>query len=168
MEKSIEAYSKKLNNYYDSDGKLLQYPSKRPLRIIALIKIVEQMDADRKYTEKEINEIIRSRIAFCDIELIRREMFQYKLLGRLRDGSAYWVESDWKNAYAEYIDADQTDFYKGSGICQEFPYTPEREGIPAEMPAAAISGIVKNKNTFLSETVSPIAPDATTPTGPEI
>ncbi len=106
MEKSIEAYSKKLNNYYDSDGKLLQYPSKRPLRIIALIKIVEQMDADRKYTEKEINEIIRSRIAFCDIELIRREMFQYKLLGRLRDGSAYWVESDWKNAYAEYIDAD--------------------------------------------------------------
>ncbi len=33
-------------------------------------------------------------------------MFQYKLLGRLRDGSAYWVESDWKNAYTEYIDAD--------------------------------------------------------------
>lgn len=25
-----------------------------------------------------------------------------KLLGRLRDGSEYWVEKDWRNRYAEY------------------------------------------------------------------
>ncbi len=48
------------------------------MRIIALIKIAEQMDTNRKYTEKEINEIIRLNIAFGDIELIRREMYQYK------------------------------------------------------------------------------------------
>lgn len=106
MEKSVEAYYKKLDNYYDSDGRLTQYPSKRPMRIIALIRITEQMDADRKYTEKEINEMIRSNIAFEDIELVRREMYQYKLLGRLRDGSEYWVENDWRNAYAEYIRED--------------------------------------------------------------
>lgn len=103
MEKSIEAYYKKLDNYYDSDERLIQYPSKRPMRIIALIKITEQIDANKKYTEKEINEIIRLNIAFDDIELIRREMYQYKFLGRLRDGSEYWVETDWRNAYAEYI-----------------------------------------------------------------
>ncbi len=91
MEKSIQIYNKKLDNYLDSDGRLVQYPSKRPMRILALIKIVEQMEADRKYTEKEVNEIIRSHIAFGDIELVRREMYQYKLLGRLRDGSEYWV-----------------------------------------------------------------------------
>lgn len=106
MEKSIQTYYKKLNNYYDSDGRLIQYPSKRPMRVIALIRITEQMDADRKYTEKEINEIIRQRIAFDDIELIRREMYQYQFLGRLRDGSEYWVEKDWRNAYAEYIGED--------------------------------------------------------------
>lgn len=106
MEKSIQIYNKKLDNYYDSNGKLIQYPSKRPMRIIALIKITERMDPDRKYTEKEINEIIRSNIAFSDIELIRREMYQYKLLGRLRDGSEYWVETDWRNVYAEYIRED--------------------------------------------------------------
>ena len=106
MEKSIQIYNKKLDNYYDDDGRLMQYPSKKPMRIIALIKITEQMDSNKKYTEKEINEIIRSHIAFSDIELIRREMYQYKFLGRLRDGSEYWVESDWRNMYAEYIRED--------------------------------------------------------------
>lgn len=106
MEKTIQAYNKKLDNYYDSEGRLIQYPSKRPMRIIVLIKITEQMDANRKYTEKEINEIIRLNIAFSDIELIRREMYQYKLIGRLRDGSEYWVENDWRNVYAEYIRED--------------------------------------------------------------
>lgn len=103
MEKSVQTYNKKLENYYDSDGRLIQYPSKRPMRIMALIKIAEQMDADRKYTEKEINEIIRLRIAFQDIELVRREMYQYRFLGRLKDGSEYWVENDWRDVYAEYI-----------------------------------------------------------------
>lgn len=103
MEKTVQIYSKKLENYYDPDGRLIQYPSKRPMRIMALIKIAEQMDMDRKYTEKEINSIISMRIAFQDIELIRREMYQYRFLGRLKDGSEYWVEKDWRDAYAEYI-----------------------------------------------------------------
>lgn len=76
------------------------------MRIIALIKIAKQIDGSRKYTEKEVNEIIRFHIAFDDIELIRREMYQYKFLGRLRDGSEYWVEKDWRNVYAEYIRED--------------------------------------------------------------
>ena len=102
----METYYKKLNHYYDLNERLIQYPSKRPMRIIALIKIAEQIEVNRKYTEKEINEIIRLNIAFDDIELIRREMYQYKFLGRLRDGSEYWVETDWRKAYAEYIRED--------------------------------------------------------------
>ena len=105
MEKSIQIYNKILD-HYDSDGRLIQYPSKRPMRIIALIKITEQIDANRKYTEKEVNEMIRLCIAFNDIESIRREMYQYRFLGRLRDGSEYWVENDWRDVYAEYIGED--------------------------------------------------------------
>ncbi len=44
----IETYYKKLASYYDSEGRLLQYPSKKPMRIIVLIKIAEQIDMDRK------------------------------------------------------------------------------------------------------------------------
>ena len=103
---SIGPYLKKLAHYYDSDGRLTQYPTKRPMRIIALIRITEQIDAGRRYTEKEINELIRRRIAFNDIELIRRELYQYGFLGRLRDGSEYWVEAGWRTVYADHIGGD--------------------------------------------------------------
>lgn len=103
MENSAQEYNKKLQHYYDGSGRLLQYPSKKPLRILALIRIAEKIDMDRKYTEKEINEIIRASISFSDIELIRREMFQYRLIGRLKDGSEYWAERNWRDAYAEYL-----------------------------------------------------------------
>lgn len=93
-EKSEEEYRKKLKGYYDEAGRLTQYPSKRPMRILALAQIANQFEAARKYTEKEVNEIIRANIAFGDIELVRREMFQYGLIDRLRDGSAYWREED--------------------------------------------------------------------------
>lgn len=86
-------YQKKMGNYYDAEGRLLQYPTKRPMRVLALTKIADCFEAGRQYTEKEVNAIIKQNIAFSDIELIRREMFQLKLIGRLRDGSAYWREA---------------------------------------------------------------------------
>lgn len=92
---SDEEYLKKLSNYYDADGKLIQYPTKRPMRIMALRKIAERFEAERKYTEKEVNEIIKESIAFTDVELLRREMFQYRIIGRLKDGSEYWLEPEW-------------------------------------------------------------------------
>ena len=76
-----EAYEKKLGMYYDAQGRLKQYPSKRPLREIALSKIAAHFEKDRIYTEKEVNEIIRQSISFSDVELIRREMFEKKLIG---------------------------------------------------------------------------------------
>lgn len=85
-------YQKKIANYYDSHGQLTQYPTKKPMRLIALKRIVDCFEYDRKYTEKEVNEIIKQNISFSDVELIRREMFQLKLIGRLRDGSEYWRE----------------------------------------------------------------------------
>lgn len=97
-----EDYEKKLFNYYDTDGKLIQYPSKKPMRVLALLKIAAQFQKEQKYTEKQVNEIIRSEIAFSDIELIRREMYQYKILGRLKDGSQYWLEADWEKGYESF------------------------------------------------------------------
>ncbi len=97
----MEKYMEKLKRYYDSENKLLQYPSKRPMRMIALARIAEKFELEKKYTEKEVNEIINEAISFSDIELIRREMFQYKFIGRLRDGSEYWLEQGWKEMQEE-------------------------------------------------------------------
>lgn len=58
-----------------------------------LRKIAERFEPGRKYTEKEVNAVIQDAILFSDHELIRREMFMYHILDRLRDGSAYWLET---------------------------------------------------------------------------
>lgn len=85
-----EKYLKKINFYYDENGLLTQYPTKRPLRQIALSRIAERFASGAEYTEKQVNEIIASQIAFSDIELIRRELFEGGYIDRLRDGSKYW------------------------------------------------------------------------------
>lgn len=88
----METYESKLKRYYDEEEKLIQYPTKKPLRVMALEKIAKDFEMGRDYTEKEVNEIIRSHIAFSDHELIRRKLFQYKFVGRLKNGSKYWRE----------------------------------------------------------------------------
>ena len=72
MDKDLTIYREKLRRYYEDDGRLTQYPQKRPMRIIALLKIAERFEAGRTYTEKEVNEIIKNSITFHDVELVRR------------------------------------------------------------------------------------------------
>ena len=62
------------------------------MRIIALQKIALHFEANRTYTEKEVNNIIKNCILFTDIELIRRGMIEHRFMNRLRDGSQYWLE----------------------------------------------------------------------------
>ena len=104
MEKEIKQYSDKLRRYYTDGDRLTQYPQKRPMRILALLRIAGRFETGRLYTEKEVNEIIKSAIDFNDVEMVRRELFEYKLLGRRRDGSAYWAEEGWRERYAAYLE----------------------------------------------------------------
>lgn len=103
MENEIKRYCDKLQQHYMEEGKLVQYPQKKPMRILALARIAERFEPGRLYTEKEVNEIIKNAIAFNDVEMVRRELFEYKFLGRHRDGSAYWVEEKWRDNYGSYI-----------------------------------------------------------------
>lgn len=99
-------YRRKLDHYYNADGELTQYPQKKPMRIIALARIAQRFESGRQYAEKEVNAIIQSAIAFPDIEMVRRELFEYRFLGRRRDGSAYWLEPGWREAYGEYMETE--------------------------------------------------------------
>lgn len=85
-----EKYFKQIKGYYDPEGRLVRFPSKRPLREMALAKVAQGFEEGRAYTEKEVNAVIQTHIAFSDVELVRRELFQAGWLDRLRDGSQYW------------------------------------------------------------------------------
>lgn len=84
-------YKEMLQRYLTEEGKLKQYPSKKPLRMMALAYITDQFEREKKYKEKEVNEIIMNWLSFSDHELIRRELIVYGFMNRMRDGSAYWV-----------------------------------------------------------------------------
>lgn len=86
----MKDYNKMADNYFDETGLLKQYPAKKPVREIVLHRFVDLFEPGRDYSERKVNQIIRERIAFSDIELIRRELIDHSFLNRERDGSRYW------------------------------------------------------------------------------
>ncbi len=83
-----EEKEKVLERYF-KDGKLMALPSKEKRRIMILQHIIEDFEPNRKYTEKEVNEIIKRKV--YDYVTIRRYFIQYGFMDRENDCSAYWV-----------------------------------------------------------------------------
>lgn len=82
-------YALLLKSFLDSDGKLKQFPAKRKMKIITLFYLAEKIEKGRNYTEQEINEILLRWHTFRDPATLRREMYDYHLLDRTRDGRTY-------------------------------------------------------------------------------
>ncbi len=68
--------------------RLNKFPKKQKEKLVVLNRLAELFDTDRRYNEKEINEVLLS--SFEDYVTIRRYMIDYGFLGRKPDGSAYW------------------------------------------------------------------------------
>ncbi|SDZ02732.1 hypothetical protein SAMN05421736_105134 [Evansella caseinilytica] len=82
---------KVLQTYVDaSSRKVKQFPAKEKRKIILLKYIFAAFEKGKKYTEKEVNEMIKQ--FYDDYVTIRRYFIEYGFLDRNRDGSAYWVK----------------------------------------------------------------------------
>jgi len=79
-----------LKNHLDNEGRLTLWPSKRTLQLTALDYLATKLEPRRVYTEKEINALLNSWHTFGDSALLRRELHEYGLLNRSKDGSEYW------------------------------------------------------------------------------
>ncbi len=89
---TIEEKKEVLNRFFVSEKPLVmkKYPKSFKKRYLALLWIAEAIEANRDYTEQEINGLLSP--IYHDYVLIRRELFDYKLIHRLIDGSKYWHE----------------------------------------------------------------------------
>lgn len=76
--------------YFNEDGFLKSYPAREKKKIIVLEEIVKNFNKDRKYSEKEINRILK-RI-YEDYASIRRALIEYGYLERNNDCSEYWIK----------------------------------------------------------------------------
>lgn len=72
--------------------KLKQLSLKEKRKIIVLRRISACFEPQRRYSEREVNEILRP--IYDDFVLIRRYLIEYGFLQRTKDCRAYWRESD--------------------------------------------------------------------------
>jgi len=91
---TVEENKKIIMNYFEESDtlRLKILPSKEKKKIVVLRKISESFDPSIKYSEKELNVILKS--IFDDIATIRRYLIQYGFLDRTKDGSQYWVKNE--------------------------------------------------------------------------
>ena len=69
---------------------LKTFSSKEKNKLVILKVIAEQFEDSKKYTEKQVNEIIKA--IYSDYATIRRYLIEYGFMGRKSDGSEYWLK----------------------------------------------------------------------------
>ncbi|GAA0076769.1 DUF2087 domain-containing protein [Clostridium sp. CTA-5] len=79
-----------IKNYMDENGAIKTYPAKEKKKIIILGEVVKNFSKGKKYSEKEINRILK-RI-YEDYASIRRALIEYGFIERSNDCSSYWIK----------------------------------------------------------------------------
>jgi ArsR family transcriptional regulator, arsenate/arsenite/antimonite-responsive transcriptional repressor len=75
---------------YLREGRLRAIPSKRSRKLIVFRWLADKFSGDRRYTESEVNEILR--VAHEDYATLRRDLCDYGFMQR-RDGEYWRVDS---------------------------------------------------------------------------
>ncbi|MHB8917728.1 MAG: DUF2087 domain-containing protein, partial [Desulfocucumaceae bacterium] len=84
-EKILAAYFKQGLN-----GPLDTFPLKEKKRVAILRHLVKNFEANKNYTEKEVNAVLKQ--FYSDYALLRRNLIDYGFMDRTQDGSSYWIK----------------------------------------------------------------------------
>lgn len=87
-----EEKGKIIDNYFTGEDKmqLTNFPAKEKRKIVVLKYIAENFKDNKKYTEKEVN-IILKRI-YDDYATLRRYLIEYGFMERSKDCKEYWIK----------------------------------------------------------------------------
>ena len=69
---------------------LKHFPVKEKKKIVVLAKISEQFENNRRYTEKEVNQVLKTN--FDDYVTLRRYLIEYGFMERTTDCNEYWLK----------------------------------------------------------------------------
>ncbi|AOY74639.1 DUF2087 domain-containing protein [Clostridium formicaceticum] len=70
--------------------RLKTFPKKEKKKIVILTKISEQLEHGKRYTEKELNQILKE--IYDDYVVIRRYLVDYGFMERTNDCKEYWLK----------------------------------------------------------------------------
>lgn len=82
-----------LQGYQDENGKFHSFPGKhqKSKQALMLQYLALKFEAGKKYSEKEVNDILNEHHSFNDPAMLRRLMFGCQLINRTLDGREYWL-----------------------------------------------------------------------------
>ena len=84
----IDVADRKVLRDYTIDGRLKQIPTRRKKLMVVLRWLAGLFEADKLYSEREINDILTQY--HDDYAALRRDLVDFKFLRRERDGTTYW------------------------------------------------------------------------------
>lgn len=89
---TVDEDEKIIKNYFETLEPLILkiLPSKEKKKIAVLRKITAQFDPTKLYTEKALNETLKT--IYEDVATIRRYLIQYGFFERTTDCSQYWIK----------------------------------------------------------------------------
>jgi hypothetical protein len=84
-----EAKVLKTARHFDEEGRLVRWPGKRGLQEICLWFLWSKIPAGREFNERQISELLNTLHLFGDAAMLRRDLFDFGLVQRTRDGREY-------------------------------------------------------------------------------
>jgi hypothetical protein len=87
---ALSAHATKALTQFDEHGKLTRWPHKFAVQRIAMWGLWLRFDAKKRYTEKEVNSVLKAWHSYGDHVTLRRELVNMQLLARKSDCSEYW------------------------------------------------------------------------------
>lgn len=82
-----------VKNYLDMQGRLIIFPAKKKNQKIVLFYLASKINNNQTYTEKELNTLLGKWHTYNDSCTLRRELYNYRFLGRTKDGAIYYKEN---------------------------------------------------------------------------
>lgn len=87
-------FTTELKNFLDGEGRLKSYPSKFKPKIIALFYLASKFEQGKRYSEKEVNQILERWHTFEDWAMLRRDLYDRRFFSREPNCSVYWLEEN--------------------------------------------------------------------------
>lgn len=90
---ALGAAAAKCLTQFDDWGRLTRWPHKHGVQRLAMWVLWTRFDSGRRYTEREVNALLKAWTVYGDHVTPRRELVNMGLLAREDDCSAYWKQA---------------------------------------------------------------------------
>ena len=81
---------KALQKLLNDAGQVTRWPTKPKEKTLVIEYLAAKFSRAEEYSERDVNEVLKTWHTFSDWALLRRELFERGFLAREKNGSSYW------------------------------------------------------------------------------